>query len=341
MGTVRIYPILLAGGSGTRLWPLSTQQLPKQFVPLFNDMSLFQITMNRFIHDDLFYPPLIVTNSNYVDIIHEQMNGITASYEILAEPCSRDTGPAIALATTHIMKKDPEAIMALIPADHYIPETEKFLSCVLLGLNHVSQNIVIFGITPTSAETGYGYIEKGLSLNCNDSCYQVKSFAEKPSLEIAKQYITDGNYYWNSGIYLYKGSVLMDEFEKNCDYIYNSIFTIVNNPTFEGFESLQSISIDYAITEKSEIVVMVETDIIWSDVGSWYGLWNISEKDTDGNCIDGNAVCKYTTNSLIRGTKRIVTIGVTDMIVVETNDTILVMKHGESQRIKTVAKELQ
>ena len=333
-----IYPIILAGGTGSRLWPISTKNKPKQFIPLFSNLSLFQITIKRFDNNNnnkiKFKKPLIVTNKIYKFLIEEQLKEIKINdYEILEEPVCRDTAPAIALSTNYILKSDKNAIILLIPSDHYLPNVDYFFDIIEKGLKNVSNNIILFGIQPTKPETGYGYIKKGNLLN-ND-CYNVLKFKEKPDKEKAIKYINDGNYYWNSGIYLFTGNNLMNNFKIHCPKIYNQIINLNNN--YDGFENIDKISIDYAITEKTKNIIMVKSNIEWSDIGSWDALWNISDKDNDGNCYEGEIISINSSNNLIKTNKKIVSIGLKNLIIVEKEDVILVLNKENCQDLKKIS----
>lgn len=342
--TLKIYPVLLAGGTGTRLWPISTKAKPKQFVSLFGNLSLFQITIKRFTKNKYiqFNDPLIVTNKKYSSIVSSQMQDLGINdYHILEEPAVRDTGPAIALATEYILQKDPDATIILIPADHYMPKPDQFFKLIEKGLFQIQDNIIIFGIKPTRSETGYGYIHKGFDLG--HDCYNVLEFKEKPDKQTAIEYLESGEYFWNSGIYLFKAQTLMQAFKNHCPEVYYPIKYIYDENRIldiNNFKNIPSISIDYAITEKSSNVIMVDSPIEWSDVGSWEGLWEISQKDDNGNYHHGNVITVNSTNNLVRGNKRIVTIGLSNIAIVETKDTILVINKDESQEVKNVAKSL-
>lgn len=343
-----IYPVLLAGGVGSRLWPLSTKQRPKQFIYLFDGKSLFQITIQRFINNKSYGKPLIMTNSSYEKYVKEQLEELDIhEYDILYEPACKDTGPAILLATEYLYHKYKYDVnILLVPADHYIPNSKKLLEYVNHGLQHIESNVLIFGINPTSPETGYGYIKKG---NVIDKyCFNVSEFKEKPNLQKAKEYLKSGNYYWNSGIYLFTASNLINSFKNHCFDVYsdmNSInflensedlFTLQSN--LDIFQNVKSISIDYAITEKIDNIVMINTDVEWSDVGSWKGLWDISEKDLEGNVLKKDLHLFYSKNNLIRTNKPIVMIGVQNLAIVETEDMIMILNKDYSQNIKEISK---
>lgn len=343
-----IYPVLLAGGVGSRLWPLSTKDRPKQFLPLFDGKSLFQITIQRFTNNISYGKPLVMTNSLYEKYVKEQLEELDIQeYEILYEPACKDTGPAILLATEYLYHKYKYDVnILLVPADHYIPNSKKLLEYVNHGLQHVKSNVLIFGINPITPETGYGYIKKG---NVIDKyCFNVSEFKEKPNLQKAEEYLKSGYYYWNSGIYLFTASNLINSFKNQCLNVYSDInsikflensedlFTLQSN--LDIFKNVKSISIDYAITEKIENIIMIDTDVEWSDVGSWKGLWDISEKDSEGNVSKDNSHLFYSKNNLIRTHKPIVGIGLQNLAIVETGNMIVILNKDYSQNIKEISK---
>ena len=325
----KIYPILLAGGKGTRLWPISTVECPKQFSKIFNGLSLFQITVSR-LKNEKFYNPVIVTNQYYVKYIQEQLKGV--KYSIIVEPEGKDTGPAITLAISEIDKHDPNSTILIVPSDHYILNPDNLFESIQKGTKFVNQKIIIFGIKPDKPETGYGYIKKGK--NIGDTCYDVDQFKEKPNLELAIQYINDKSYSWNSGIYLFKTNIMREEIKLYCQDMY---FKIANNK----FSEIEPISIDYAVTEKSRKVIVVDTDILWSDVGTWKGLWDVSDKDKNNNVIldDNKPLIHKSNNCLIQSIKNVVLVRVENICVVETETEILVLGMDYSQDIKEVSKE--
>lgn len=338
---ISVYPILLAGGVGSRLWPKSTKESPKQFSALLDDLSLFQTTVLRYSEDRLFKDPIIVTGTKYVNLVEQQMLdiGIT-DYEILVEPVGRDTGPAIALATAHILEKDKDAIMLFIPSDHYIPNHNKFIDYLRKGSMYVDKNIIIFGIHPTKPETGYGYIKSGKAFS--ESCYQVDKFTEKPCLEKAEKYLNNGDYYWNSGIYMFKCQVMMNAFKEHVPQLEKDIREIVKEPDFKGFENVSSISIDYAITEKSDNVVVVTSDIEWNDIGSWQGLWTVLDKDIHGNHINSSSnrssLVFNTSNCLAMVSKPITINGLFDIAIVEADNIYMILNMDYSQNVKGLSK---
>jgi mannose-1-phosphate guanylyltransferase len=346
-----LYPVILSGGSGTRLWPISTPETPKQFLPLFGSKTLFQMTFERsLIFND--NTPLIVTNYQHLSLVKDQI-GENHNYDILIEPIGRDTAPAITLALLHIKKQNPEAILLVMPADHYIPNHPEFRSMVLDAIDGCKDNIITFGIRPTYPETGYGYIELS-EVKISDKCHKVKQFREKPNLEKANEFILKGNCYWNSGIFLFSIPLFYHELNlyspelvQTCSlslqtHRMNDSNIIQVDPIV--FETLKPISIDYALMEKSDKIGILPTSVVWSDVGSWLSLWQIKDKDENLNVIENtsdNVICNDVTNSYIINKSlnhKMIVIGIKDCIIVNTDSTILVVDKNSTQKIKSIVK---
>jgi len=331
--------IILCGGSGTRLWPISRTLMPKQFVKLFDDKSLFQLTVNRNgMYCDMQY---IVSNTEQYFLALDQLeelNKINNKY--LLEPIGRNTAPAIALACLDLPKDE---IVLVTPSDHLIKDEHEYEKVLLRAKQLASENsLVTFGITPTFAETGFGYIEaKGLD---------VEAFHEKPNLEVATAYIKKGNYYWNSGMFCFKAGVFLNELEKHSPLIYkNSLIAYKNakkdNITRIKHDDMIKIpedSIDYAVMEKSSSVKVIPSNIKWSDVGSFDSLYEELPKDINGNTKNDKHISIDSKNNLIYGNQRkIATIDIEDTIVVDTGDAILISKKGSSQKVKQVVQEIK
>jgi len=332
--------IILCGGNGTRLWPISRTLLPKQFVKLFSKKSLFQLTVER--NSRICTNQFIVSNAEQyflaVDQL-EELNKINNKY--LLEPIGRNTAPAIALAC---MELPYDEIVLVTPSDHLIKNEEEYKKVLLKAKEFaIENNLVTFGITPTFAETGFGYIE---TINKND----VKAFHEKPDLLTATKYLEAGNYFWNSGIFMFKAGIFLDELKKYSPEIYEASFKAITNSSkidiirikHEDMVAIPEDSIDYAVMEKSNIVKVVESDIGWSDLGSFDALAQEFEKDKNGNTIDDNLIAINSKNNFVYTTDRIVTLAdIDDLIVVDTPDALLLSKKGSSQKIKEIVKELK
>ena len=332
--------IILCGGNGTRLWPISRTLMPKQFVKLFSNKSLFQLTVER--NSKICDTQFIVSNAEQYFLSVDQLEELNkTNNKYLLEPIGRNTAPAIALAC---MELSYDEIVLVTPSDHLI-KNEKEYQIVLQKAKElvVENNLVTFGITPTFPETGFGYIE---SINT----YDVKAFHEKPDLKTATSYFEAGNYYWNSGIFMFKAGVFLDELKKYSLSIYESCLTAFNNAIKEDIirvrhEDMLSIpedSIDYAVMEKSNIVKVVASDIGWSDLGSFDALSQEFEKDENGNSIDKNIIAINSKNNFVYTSDRMVTLAdIDDLIVVDTPDALLISKKGSSQKIKEIVKELK
>lgn len=334
-----MYGIILCGGCGSRLWPLSREQYPKQLLNLTEDTSLLQSNYKRlqaFIPSDNIYA---VTGEKYYSDILKQLKLYTDSPKLITEPIGRNTAPAIAMATKYIteMCKKDEIIMVM-PSDHYIKDLDAFQNAVREAEKFANNDyIVTFGIKPTYPETGFGYIKA----NGNE----VEEFVEKPNKETAQKYLDDGNYFWNGGIFVFKASVLFEELKKHSPEIFEKIEKLEfnkNRATIESFEKMPNISIDYALMEKTEKIKMVKLDCGWSDVGNFKTIYNISPKDENNNVVYGSAEIKNCKNTMIYSTSNLVTaIGLDNTIVVETPDAILVSNKDEVQNVKDIFETLK
>ena len=333
--------ILLCGGSGTRLWPISRSALPKQFIKLFDDKSLFQQTVLR--NRDLCRSRKIVSNEELYFIASDQLEEIGfEKEEFLLEPIGKNTAPAIALSA---FACEPEDILLVTPSDHLIKNEEAYKKAVLKAKEFAKDGfLVTFGITPKSPHTGYGYIEA--------KDYEVLSFKEKPDLKTAKEYIKKGSFYWNSGIFCFQAGVFLDELKKHSPRIYDScekaferikkrdnIFRI----PLKEMEKIPEDSIDYAVMEKSDKVKVVPSDMGWSDLGSFDALYEEMQKDENGNALKARTILIDSKDNLIYSdTKRLISaVGIEDLIIVDTEDALLVMKRNSSQKVKDIVKELK
>lgn len=332
--------IILCGGSGTRLWPISRTLLPKQFVKLFSNKSLFQLTVER--NSKLCKSQFIVSNSEQYFLALDQLEELDKSNNsYLLEPIGRNTAPAIALAC---MALEYDEIVLVTPSDHLIKNEKEYEKVLKKAKEFAKDNkLVTFGITPTFAETGFGYIE---TLNEFD----VKAFHEKPDFDTATSYLKAGNYYWNSGMFCFKAGVFLDELEKYSPEIYNQSLNAFNNANkneiirikHEDMIAIPEDSIDYAVMEKSEIVKVIPSNIDWNDVGSFDALFEELPKDKNGNTKNDNHISIDSKNNLVYGVERkIATIDVEDLIIIDTGDALLVSKKGSSQKVKKVVEKLK
>jgi mannose-1-phosphate guanylyltransferase/mannose-6-phosphate isomerase len=344
----QIQPVILAGGTGTRLWPLSRELYPKQLLNLTEDVSLLQATIKRIIGLPDMLSPLIVVGEEHRFLTRNQMEelGIMDKITIIIEPVGRDTAPAIcAAAVCALAEHDEDTVMLVLPADHLISNQEAFLQ----GLEQAKElaadgYLVTFGITPHKPETGYGYIQKGEG-------NKVLSFVEKPDKETAERYLAAGNYYWNSGMFAFSLKTFLAETRKHAPQICSTMEESVDKgqadePFFKldpmSMEACACESIDYALMEKSDRVAVVPVDMAWSDIGSWQALWDVSAKDADGNVVQGDVVLEEVHNSLIRAENRLVAgVGLEDTLVVETADAVLVAPLAKAQDVKKIVKRIK
>ncbi len=334
-----MFGVILAGGSGSRLWPLSRELYPKQLLTLNADKSLLQATFERLNN---FIPAqniISVTNSKHHSNIKMQLSKLSEDTVILAEPISKNTAPAIALSIKYIVENyNEDEIILVVPSDLQINDVEKFTQTIKSSEHFANEGfIVTFGIKPNYPETGYGYI-------CAEN-EKVVSFVEKPNRQTAEKYIQNGNYFWNSGIFMFKASTIIKEFKKYCpeiDSVIKNIDFSEKSISFTEFDKMPNISIDYAIMEKSSNIVMVELKSDWKDLGSWKSIYEISPKDENNNVFVGHVLDKDSKNSLVYSSSKLVaTIGLEDTVIVETEDAILACKKDKTDEVKQVYETLK
>ena len=352
---MQIIPVILSGGSGVRLWPLSRKQYPKQYLPLVSDKTMLQETIMRLKGLDNLLDPIIVCNSDHRFLVAGQCQQIDITEPtILLEPIGRNTAPAIAAAALqslkHKDKHEDEAVLLVLSADHVIQDIKAFHKTINIAINQAcSGKLVTFGIVPSNANTDYGYI-KSVKSNSNGA-YKVEQFVEKPDLKTAESYLRQGNYLWNSGMFMFKAEILIDELTVHSPGIVKAVGDAVKNATQDldfirldkhAFESSPSDSIDYALMEKSDNVVVVPLDAGWSDVGSWSSLWDISPKDNLGNSVNGDVILHKTTNSYVStDSKLAVAIGLEGVIIVSTKDVVMVAHKDSVQDVKIVVEQIK
>jgi len=346
-----IIPVILSGGSGTRLWPLSRKMHPKQLLPLVNDTTMLQDTITRLTGSADIDHAVIICNDDYRFMVAEQVKetDITTN-EIILEPAGRNTAPAIALAAFNAIRDGDDPVLLVLPADHVIADVDTFQSAMQIGKQQSEAGkLVTFGVVPDMPETGFGYI-KAHSTGKSENCYEVDQFVEKPDAETAATYVTDGNYYWNSGMFMFRASIYLEALQQHSPEIYQASQAAYNaairDMDFirvgkEEFETCPSDSIDYAVMEKVDNAVVIPVDIGWSDVGSWSALHDVGDVDTEGNTLIGDVKSGLTTNSYVRANNRlVVTLGVDNMIVVDTDDALLVASRDHVQDIKSIVEQL-
>jgi len=348
---MQIIPVILSGGSGTRLWPLSRKQYPKQYLPLAGDNSMLQETILRLSGLDNLADPIIICNADHRFLVAEQCQQIDIKNPIiLLEPIGRNTAPAIAAAALQSLKKTDDAVLLVLSADHVIQDVESFHQAIKIASRQAQEGkLATFGIVPTDANTGYGYIRA--SEDDSDDAHKVEEFVEKPDLQTAQAYLEQGNYLWNSGMFMFKAATLIDELATHSPEIVTSVNDAVNNAKQDldfirldkkAFESSPSDSIDYALMEKSSNVVVVPLDAQWNDIGAWSALHDIGTKDANGNVIKGDVIAQDTTNTYIHANHHMVTtIGVDNLIIVDTPDATFIATQDKAQEVKSIVESLQ
>jgi mannose-1-phosphate guanylyltransferase len=347
------YALIMAGGAGTRLWPLSRESRPKQALPLLGDRTMFQVALDRlaplFTADRVF----VVTGSNHVDMLKAQGSGILGE-NFIVEPMGRGTAPAIALGAIHLRRKNPDAMMAVLTADHFIADEAGFRQALLAaGKVAARGHLVTLGVTPDTPATGYGYVERGEVVESveNFLAYRVMSFREKPSAAAAERFLADGRHSWNSGMFIWRVDRFlaelartMPEFYAQLDEIERALGTPAEAEVLaEVWPRVDSQTIDYGVMEKARDVVVIPIDIGWSDIGSWSSLLDILPGDADGNvCVHAEHLNSGSRAVLVHGRGRVVaTIGLEDVIIVDTEDVVLVCHKDQAEAVKRMVDRLR
>ena len=345
-----IIPVILAGGSGTRLWPLSRKLHPKQFIELIGETTLFQEAILRL--PELVEKPLVICNEEHRFLTAEQLRQIDRSASsIILEPVGKNTAPAIALAALKSINNNENVILLVLSADHLIQDVGKFHQAIESAKKQAEKNkLVAFGIVPKSVETSFGYIKGDVSQD--EDYYNIDEFVEKPDYKTAQKYVDSGKYFWNSGMFMFKASVYLDELDKyepeilsacrrSCQTEFHDLDFVRLNK--DEFLRCPSQSIDYAVMEKTKDAVMVELDASWNDVGSWSALWDSQPKDVNNNLISGDVILNEVNNSYVHSaSNRLVSaIGVSNLVIVDTQDAILVADKSQDQLVKNIVQNLQ
>ena len=351
-----LFPVILCGGSGSRLWPLSREAYPKQFLDLTQSgQSMLQMTLLRLQGLSDIAAPLAICNQEHRFLVAEQLHSIDITPAgILLEPVARNTAPAVALAALAALETDPDAVLLVLPADHCIGDVAAFQAGVDKARKAADAgHLVTFGILTESAETGYGYIERGevLSSVADGSAFNIQRFVEKPNKADAERYLADENFTWNSGMFLFRADQFLAELQQHapaihsaCQQAYQQAYRDLDFTRIEeqAFTACPSDSIDYAVMEKTAKGAMVPLDANWNDVGSWSAIWDISNKDTNGNVVVGDALIQDSSNSLVYSDSRLVTtLGLSDTVVVETADAVLVADKSRVQDVKSLVMALK
>jgi mannose-1-phosphate guanylyltransferase/mannose-6-phosphate isomerase len=343
MSRSKIIPILLAGGAGTRLWPVSRDSMPKQFLALVGQQSTYQQALERVRDPELFAPPIVMTSAEFRFFARRQAEEVGVDATVVLEPTRRDSAPAIAAATTIARQRDPEAVVLVLAADHVILDIDRFRSACLSGAKAAADKyIVTFGIEPTAPNIGYGYIRRGPAFDY-DGVYAVDAFVEKPDAKTAARYIAEG-YLWNSGNFMFRADTFINELARFEPEMVKSIEAAVTKSNSDiGFVRLEDNafakapqkSIDYALMEKTDRAAVVRGDFRWSDIGSWSAVFDVAERDSSGNAIRGQVVAVDAQDCLIHADERLTAVlGIKDLLVVSTPDAVLVLPRERAEEVK-------
>ncbi len=349
--SLAVIPVLMCGGTGTRLWPVSRESMPKQFVPLVGDRSTFQQTLQRVADATMFARPIVITNTDFRFVVAEQLRELGTEADIVLEPARRDSGPAVAVAAALAARRDPAATVLVLAADHVVRKPEEFLNaCRNAAAAAAAGRIVTFGIKPTVPATSYGYIRPGAKLN-GGAALAVEAFVEKPDTATATRYMAD-KYLWNSGNFMFRADVMLDEITRfepaMAEAARAAVAEMTQDLDFlrlapEPFGRAPRKSIDYAVMERTKLAAVVQADMGWSDVGSWDAVWDNLERDAAGNAVSGAVAVVDSHNSLIRSDDGILTavVGIDNAIVVATGDAVLVASRDKAESVKTLVEQLK
>jgi mannose-1-phosphate guanylyltransferase/mannose-6-phosphate isomerase len=347
-----VLPVVLAGGSGTRLWPRSTEQEPKQFLPLIDGGSLFQQTLRRAaaLSAASLQPPIVIANVAHRELVQRQARAVGLEIgELVLEPAGRNTAPAITVAALLAQQAMPsgDALLLVLPADHVVPDAEAFAAAVNVAIGAAKRGrLVTFGVIPHRPETGYGYIQRG---EPHEGWAAIRRFVEKPDLPTAEAYVRSGDYLWNSGMFLFPVGALLEEIERHANPLLEAceraLAAVEREPGIvelrSEFAAVPAVSIDYGVMEKTTRGAVVPLSAGWSDVGSWAALHEVAQQDALGNSTTGDVILESCTNTFVTSTSRTVAaIGLKDVIIVETKDAVLVVHRDDAQLVKRIAEHL-
>jgi len=348
-------PVILSGGSGSRLWPLSRESYPKQFLPLTSEQSMLCETLQRLDGINELAKPIVVCNEQHRFLVAEQLRGMDVQpHSIVLEPEGRNTAPAVAIAALAALEQNSDALMLVLPADHIIEDITVFHQSLKVAAESAQQGkLVTFGIVPTAPETGYGYIKSNQSYDASAglSTLSVEQFVEKPDVTTAEAYLESGDYFWNSGMFMFKASCYLEELEQYagdmlslCQQAYQGAahdmdFVRLDN---DAFIKIKGNSIDYAVMEKTDKAVVVPLDAGWNDIGSWSALSDVSGSDAQSNVVSGDVLIEDSQNCYIRSEHRLVAaLGVQDQVIIETADAVLVASRDKAQEVKKIVERLK
>lgn len=349
-----IHPVVLSGGAGTRLWPLSRELFPKQMHALAGDRTLLQQTVLRTTDRALFAPPLLIANDEHRFIVAEQLRQIGVAHAgIVLEPIGRNTAPAAAIAALMVGRDDPDALLLMMPSDHVIGDQAAFARAIVIAADAATQGrLMAFGISANRPETGYGYIRIGVPIAGIDSAYEIDRFVEKPDHDTAVRWLAEGGYFWNGGIFLFRARDLIDELRRAAPEILAAATAALEKARRDldftrldrdCFTACPAKSIDYAVMEHTRRAGVVPVDMDWSDLGSWTALWNLGVPDPDGNVLQGDTLLAETADSYLRSEDGILiaALGVRDLMVIATRDAVLVAPRERAQDVKLVVEKLK
>ncbi len=353
-GDSKLYPVILSGGAGSRLWPLSRTQCPKQLLSLCGTASLLQDTARRVSDPSSYGPALVIANEAHRFIVAEQLRevGLT-TLALVLEPVGRNTAPAAAVAALLLQERDPEAVLALLPSDQLVGAPEAFAAAMMQAQAAARAGfLVTLGITPQRPETGYGYIKRGQPLAQVAGACRVERFVEKPDPEAARSFLEAGDYDWNAGMFVLSAATLLDEMACHCPAILaaakDAVETAAQDQDFmrlgaEAFAACPSDSIDYAVMERTDRAAVVPADIGWNDVGAWPALWDLADKDEAGNAVLGDAITEDVTNSYLRSEdgRLLAAVGLEDVILVSTADAVLAVARARAGEVKALVEKLK
>ncbi len=351
---MQLIPVILVGGSGTRLWPVSRKNHPKQFLNITGDQTLLQATLSRLDGVKNIDKSIVLCNENHRFTAAEQLTEMGHDFgALILEPVGKNTAPAVAIAALRAIEKHDDALLLVLPADHVIQDTKAFHQAIELAKEAAKKNkLVTFGIVPNKAETGYGYVKRGESKPFDKGViFDVSEFVEKPDFATAEKYVDSGDYYWNSGMFLFKASVFLNELEQFNPEMLEACKRALNGAEHDldflrldkkAFEACPSDSIDYAVMEKTTEAMVVPLDAAWNDVGSWDALWEIEEKQENGNVLRGDVILHESHDCLVRAEHKLVSlVGVKDLVIIETKDALLVAAKDKVQDVKAIVEKLR